>query len=88
MVPRNMYCECFVSESYDSMQLRLNKTHALDLFNLQTPFAAPFMEKNLLSFQVDGRQAFIADTVLDAFKDWANSNLATIYNYDHAMMFT
>ncbi|WAQ99320.1 hypothetical protein MAR_023693, partial [Mya arenaria] len=49
---------------------------------------APYIENNLQSFDVDGRRAFLADIVLSAFKDWGNTNLKPIYNYDVAMMFT
>ncbi|WAQ99278.1 ATS16-like protein, partial [Mya arenaria] len=49
---------------------------------------APYIENNLQAFDVNGRRAFLATTVLSDFKDWGNTNLEQNYNYDVAMMFT
>ncbi|WAQ99292.1 hypothetical protein MAR_023665 [Mya arenaria] len=49
---------------------------------------APYIENNLQSFSFEGRPAFLADTVLTAFRDWGNINLKPQYNFDIAMMFT
>ncbi|XP_052281136.1 uncharacterized protein LOC127878647 [Dreissena polymorpha] len=49
---------------------------------------APFVQDNLRTDKVNGRSAFVADTVLAAFTAWANTNLANKHKYDHAMMFS
>ncbi|KAH3839661.1 hypothetical protein DPMN_113093 [Dreissena polymorpha] len=50
--------------------------------------AMPFVENHKLFFDGKSRPAFDADVVLPAFTDWGNSNLSTLFSYDHAMLFT
>ncbi|XP_052282883.1 streptococcal hemagglutinin-like isoform X2 [Dreissena polymorpha] len=58
------------------------------IYIAETTAAAPFIEDNLLAFQVNGRKTYLASTVLGTFRNWANVNLANNYNYDHAIMFS
>ena len=56
--------------------------------HVQTSADAPFTETNLQPDTGTARRLVIAEDVLYSFTDWANEYLASVAQYDDALLFT